>query len=296
MLGADSSDWQQGPHAFLPIAGRPPACAEERHDPPPPPVSLSSRPPAHAGRPACAADRRRQPRSSSPPAPRWSLMRRATPRTPRRRSCRLARASRRSGAGRRPGDTSSRAASSVTPVRRRPRPHAPPTVDPSLGVLVDTYAWDERSLRRSVAVAHREHGRRLARHGDTPRPPHHLDLTRLPDDTVPVRPLPTGPASAALREAPGQQRLHQYQPSAARGAYQFDRSTWTQRLRHDPSLVGADRAAASRQPIRTRWPPSTSSAAPALGRTAAATSVDRRRLTISPRTGASGSESLRTPR
>ena len=168
---------------------------------------------------------------------------------------------------------------------------APPTVDPSLGVLVDTYAWDERSPpRRSAAVAHREHGRRLVRHGDTPRPPHRTRRTRLPDRhraraATATGPEPRGVGGAARLRVERQLRHHQ-------PVGQVPRRLPVRSLDLElGGLAGTTRRSSAptprprRPPIRTRWPPpSTSSAAPAPGRTAAATSVDRRRLTISPRT------------
>ena len=128
---------------------------------------------------------------------------------------------------------------------------APPTVDPSLGVLVDTYAWDERSSR--VEALQSLIGSTVdGWYGTATRHAHltALDGLGFPTDTVPVPPLPPGPspeAWAALRDCESNGNYAITNPSGKyRGAYQFDRSTWNSvASRHDPSLVGADPAAAS---------------------------------------------------
>jgi hypothetical protein len=118
-------------------------------------------------------------------------------------------------------------------------------------VLLDTYAWDERSFR----VGHLQAELGLVVDGWYSHSTHRAHLAaltwaKLPTDGVPEAPAYRGPSEAAwaaLRRCESSGNYSIVNRSGKyRGAYQFDRPTWNEvARRHDPRLVGVDPAAAS---------------------------------------------------
>jgi hypothetical protein len=135
-----------------------------------------------------------------------------------------------------------------------PAPTAAPAPDPiavAVALLMDGYAWDERSPR--VTALQQQLGvtadgwyanATLRAHRAA------LQAAGLPIDHLPVAPVPAGPSAAqwaALRRCESNGDYSITNPSGRyRGAYQFDRSTWNSvASRHAPQLVGVDPAAAA---------------------------------------------------
>jgi hypothetical protein len=126
------------------------------------------------------------------------------------------------------------------------------------GLLLETYGWDERSLR--VADLQIFLGVEVdGWYGNASRRAHlgALEFMDLPNDHVPTPPPPTRSASrngpsesawAALRRCEASGNYSAVSRSGRyRGAYQFDQPTWNDvARRHHPHLVGRDPAHASR--------------------------------------------------
>jgi len=143
----------------------------------------------------------------------------------------------------------------TSPPDAAPEPDAAPTSDPAIDaaflVLIDTYEWDERSLR--VAALQQMLGMDAdGWYAQATNRAHRaaLEFAGLPTDALPAPVLPPGPSAsqwAALRDCESGGAYSITSPSGKyRGAYQFDRSTWNSVAeRHAPHLVGVDPAAAS---------------------------------------------------